>query len=173
VQPKSSVSVETWMFSIPVQQRHLKTLEERIMQARMKNPVMIVPDAMQALYALPSRTLDLVHLRASQINGCSLCVDMHARDLKKASETDERLFAVAAWREAPYFTDAERAALALTEAATRLSDRADPLPDEIWEEAARHYDEPALAALIISIALSNFWNRLNVATRQVAGSVPR
>jgi AhpD family alkylhydroperoxidase len=105
------------------------------MQARMKNPVMIVPDAMQALYALgaaakkggvPSRTLDLVHLRASQINGCSLCVDMHARDLKKAGESDERLFAVAAWREAPYFTDAERAALALTEAATRLSDRADP-----------------------------------------------
>ena len=151
------------------------------MQSRMKNPVMIVPDAMQALYALgasakkggvPSRTLDLVHLRASQINGCSLCVDMHARDLKKASETDERLFAVAAWREAPYFTDAERAALALTEAATRLSDRADPVPDEIWEEAARHYDEPALAALIISIALINFWNRLNVATRQVAGSVP-
>jgi len=96
----------------------------------MKNPVMIVPDAMQALYALgasakkggvPSRTLDLVHLRASQINGCSLCVDMHARDLKKAGETDERLFAVAAWREAPFFTDAERAALALTEAATRLA----------------------------------------------------
>jgi AhpD family alkylhydroperoxidase len=139
---------------------------------------MIVPDAMQALYVLgasakkggvPSRTLDLVHLRASQINGCSLCVDMHARDLKKASETDERLFAVAAWREAPYFTDAERSALALTEAATRLSDRADPVPDE----TARHYDEPALAALIISIALINFWNRLNVATRQVAGSVPR
>ena len=148
------------------------------MQSRMKNPVIIVPDAMQALYALgasakkggvPSRTLDLVHLRASQINGCSLCVDMHARDLKKASETDERLFAVAAWREAPYFTDAERSALALTEAATRLSDRADPVPDE----TARHYDEPALAALIISIALINFWNRLNVATRQVAGSVPR
>lgn len=148
------------------------------MQARMRNPAMIVPEAMQALLALgtaakkggvPSRTLDLVQLRASQINGCSVCVEMHSRDLKKAGETDERLFAVAAWREAPYFTDAERAALALTEAATRLSDRADPVPDEIWDETARHYDEPALAALILSIALINLWNRLNVTTRQVAG----
>ena|SRR5487761_57373 len=148
------------------------------MQSRMKNPAMIVPEAMQSLQALgksvkqsgvPRRTLDLVHLRASQINGCSVCVDMHSRSLKKIGETDERLFAVAAWRDAPYFTDAERAALALTEAATRLSDRADAVPDKIWEEAARHYDEPALAALIISIALINVWNRLNVTTRQVAG----
>ena len=94
---------------------------------------------------------------------------MHARDLKKAGETDQRLFAVAAWREAPYFTDAERAALALTEAVTRLSDRADPVPDDVWEEATRHYDEPALAALILGIANINVWNRLNVTTRQVAG----
>jgi AhpD family alkylhydroperoxidase len=153
-----------------------------IMQARMKNPVMVVPDIMQALSALgasakkgavPSRTLNLVYLRASQINGCSVCVDMHARDLKKAGETDERLFAVAAWRESSYFTDPERAALALTEAATRLSDRADPVPDEIWDEAARHYDEPALAVLVVNIALINFWNRINATTRQVAGSGPR
>jgi AhpD family alkylhydroperoxidase len=139
---------------------------------------MIFPDAMQALQAfgacaekggVPSRTLGLVHLRASQINGCSVCVDLHRRYAKKAGETDERLFAVAAWRDAPYFTEAERAALALTEAATRLSDRADPVPDEIWDEAARHYDEPALAALIIAIATINAWNRLNVTTRQVAG----
>ena len=119
---------------------------------------------------VPVRTLDLVELRASQINGCSVCVDMHARSLRKAGETDERLFAVAAWRDAPYFTDAERAALALTEAVTRLSDRANPVPDEIWQEAARHYDEPALAALIIAIANINVWNRLNVTTRQVAGA---
>ena len=96
-----------------------------------------------------------------------------AASLKKAGETDERLFAVAAWRDAPYFTDAERAALALTEAVTRLSDRADPVPDEIWDEAARHYDEPALAALILAIATINVWNRLNVTTRQVAGAVGR
>ena len=148
------------------------------MEARMSNPAMIVPDAMQALQALgtatkqggvPSRTLELIHLRASQINGCSVCVDMHSRELKQAGEADERIFAVAAWRDAPYFTDAERAALALTEAATRLSDRADPVPDEVWDEAARHYDEPALAALIIEIASINVWNRLNVTTRQVAG----
>jgi AhpD family alkylhydroperoxidase len=147
----------------------------------MKNPAMVVPDALQHLLDLakatkklgvPTKTADLVHLRASQINGCSYCVDMHARDLKKAGETDERLFAVAAWREAPYFTEAERAALALAEAATRLSDRTDPVPDEVWEEAARHYDEPTLSALIIEIALINFWNRLNVTVRQPVGSGP-
>ncbi|MBZ5563343.1 MAG: carboxymuconolactone decarboxylase family protein [Acidobacteriia bacterium] len=151
---------------------------EHKLQARMANPIMVIPEAFQALLALakstekggvPARTRELVNLRASQINGCSVCVDMHSRDLKKAGETDERIFAVAAWREAPYFTDAERAALALTEAVTRLSDRADPVPDEIWDEAARHYDEKALAALIISIAQINVWNRLNVTTKQVAG----
>jgi len=148
------------------------------MKPRMTHPVMVIPDAMQALLALakstekggvPSRTIDLVYLRASQINGCSVCVDMHARDAKKAGDTDERLFAVGAWREAPFFTDAERAALALTEAVTRLADRPDPVPDEIWDEAARHYDEKALAALVIAIAGINVWNRLNVATRQIAG----
>ncbi len=148
------------------------------MHARMNSPVMIFPAAMKAMHALNEAsaedglsevTRELVHLRASQINGCSVCVDMHARDLKNAGETDERLFAVAAWRDAPWFTDAERAALALTEAVTRLSDRADPVPDEIWNEAARHYDEPALASLLLSIALINVWNRLNVATGQVAG----
>ncbi|MBA3553525.1 MAG: carboxymuconolactone decarboxylase family protein [Gemmatimonadales bacterium] len=148
------------------------------MQARMRNPAMIFPEAMQALHALhastekgglPSATLGLVHLRASQINGCGVSLDMHPRIMKKAGETDERLFTLAGWRDSPYFTDPERAALALTEAATRLSDRPDPVPDEIWEDAARHYDEPGLAALVLSIALINVWNRLNVATRQVAG----
>jgi AhpD family alkylhydroperoxidase len=133
---------------------------------------------MKALFALkasteksgvPSGTLGLVELRASQINGCSLCVDMHAKQLTNAGETAERLFAVAAWREAPYFTDAERAALALSEAVTRLSDRSDAVPDDVWREAAKHYDEPALAALLVAIANINVWNRLNVATRQVAG----
>jgi AhpD family alkylhydroperoxidase len=146
----------------------------------MSNPAVILPDAMRALHALsratqergvPARLLELVHLRASQINGCGVCVDMHPRLAKKAGETDERLFALAAWRDTPYFTEAERAALALTEAVTRLSDRADPVPDEIWDEAARHYDEQALAALLVAIASINVWNRLNVATRQVAGAV--
>jgi len=156
-------------------------MQAPIMEARMKNPAMVVPDALQHLLDLanatrkigvPPTTADLVHLRVAQINGCSYCVDMHARDAKEAGETDERLFAVAAWREAPYFSDAERAALALTEAATRLCDRPDPVPDGVFEEAARHYDEPTLAALIIEIALINFWNRTTVAVRQVAGSGP-
>jgi len=144
----------------------------------MSNPAMILPDVMQALQTLaksvqqkgvPARTLSLVHLRASQINGCSVCVDMDRHLSKNAGETDERLYTVAAWRHAPYFNAAERAALALTEAITRLSDRPDPVPDEVWEEAARHYDEKALAALILAIANVNVWNRLNVATAQIAG----
>lgn len=148
------------------------------MQARMSNPGIVVPKAMQVLQALGALTqnggleegfLELVYLRASQINGCSVCVDGHPRLAKKAGETDERLFAVAAWRDSPYFTDAERAAFALTEAVTRLSDRPDPVPDEIWNEAAKHYDEPTLAMLLIAIANINAWNRLNVATRQPAG----
>ena len=148
------------------------------MQARMKNPAMLVPGAMQALHALamslenagiPQQTLGLVHLRASQVNGCSVCVDMHARGAKKQGETEERMFAVAAWRDAPYFTAAERAALALTECVTRLSDHADPVPNEVWNEAARHYDEQGLACLTIAIATINVWNRLNVTTKQVAG----
>ena len=152
------------------------------MQPRMANPAMILPDAMEALYALaksthkggvPARTIDLVQLRASQINGCSVCVEMHAHDLRVAGETNPRLFSVAAWRDAPYFTDAERAALALTEAVTRLSDRADPVPDAVFDAAARHFDEIALASLIVAIASINVWNRLNVTTRQIAGSVPR
>jgi AhpD family alkylhydroperoxidase len=148
------------------------------MQARMKNPALVIPEAMQALQALsksiqksgiPEKTLELVHLRASQINGCSVCLDMHSRLLKRAGESDQRLHTVAGWRDAPFFTDEERAALALTEAVTRLSDRADPVADEIWEEAARHYDETQLSALLLSIAAINVWNRLNVPTRQVAG----
>ncbi|HEX9162727.1 MAG TPA: carboxymuconolactone decarboxylase family protein [Thermoanaerobaculia bacterium] len=143
------------------------------MQARMSNPAVINAQAMKALYALkqsteehgvPEQTLLLVELRASQINGCSVCVDMHSRQLRKSGETDERLFAVVAWRDTPYFTDAERAALALTEAVTRAE-----VPDAVWDEAVRHYDEQALAALLIAIANINVWNRLNIATRQVAG----
>ena len=150
------------------------------MEARMKHPAMIVPNAMQALQAvgtsvhksgLSPQLIELVNLRASQINGCSVCVEMHARDLKKAAESDERIFAVAAWRETPYFTEAERAALALTEAVTRLSDRADAVPDAIWEDAAENFNETALAGLVLAIANINVWNRLNAATRQLAGSV--
>lgn len=149
------------------------------MEARMKNPGMVIPAAMQAIQALnasidtggvPKTTLDLVHLRASQINGCSSCVLAGVTTARKAGEVDERLATVAAWREAPFFTDAERAALALTEAATRLADRADPVPDEIWDGAARHFDEKGLAALVLMIGTTNLFNRLNITTRQVAGA---
>jgi AhpD family alkylhydroperoxidase len=145
----------------------------------MKNPATILTGATEAIQGLfkatgrggvPQQTLELVHLRASQVNGCSACVDSGARSAKKAGVTDERIFAVAVWREAPYFTEAERAALALAEAATRLSDRTDAVPDGVWSEAARHYDEQGLAALILSIATTNLFNRLNVATGQVAGA---
>jgi AhpD family alkylhydroperoxidase len=147
------------------------------MQPRMKNPAMFLSSAVEnvkGLWALaekgvPTRTLGLIHLRASQINGCSVCVDGGVRLARKNGESDERLFAVGAWQHAPYFSDAERAALALTEAVTRLSDRPDPVPDSVWKEAARFYDEPALAALLLAIATVNIFNRLNVATAQVAG----
>jgi AhpD family alkylhydroperoxidase len=144
------------------------------MQPRITNPAMTVPGAMEALQALtkaanqaasraglPEATINLVCLRASQINGCAVCLDMHTRAARKAGETDERLSTLAAWRDAPYFTEPE--------AATRLADRADPVPGEIWDQAARHYGEPALGALVTHIAAINTWNRLNVTTGQVAG----
>ena len=149
------------------------------MQARMKSPALTLPGAFDALMALvksveagdvPRSTLELMNLRASQINGCAVCLDMHSRALKKLGEPDERIFAVAAWREAPYYSDAERAALALTEATTRIADRPEPVPDEIWNEAAKHYSEKALSSLVLSIALINVWNRLNAATRQISGA---
>jgi len=149
------------------------------MQARMANPAKILPEAVgpiMTLYGvtekagLPAATHALVHLRASQINGCGFCVDGGVKQARKAGEKEERLATVAAWRDAPYFTDAERAALALTEAVTRLADRSDPVPDAVWNEAARHYDEKGLAALLLAISVTNVFNRFNVATRQPAGA---
>jgi AhpD family alkylhydroperoxidase len=152
------------------------------MPSRITSPALSVTGALDALQklsqaadqaasqaGLPQSTLELVNLRASQINGCAVCLDMHSRGARKAGEADERLFTLAAWRDAPYFTDAERAALALTEAGTRLADQADAVPDAVFDEAAKHYDEPALAALVVSIAAINTWNRLNVITAQEAG----
>jgi AhpD family alkylhydroperoxidase len=144
-------------------------------QPRMKHPVYVIPDAMSALQALAkSSQVDglspalhaMIHLRASQINGCSGCVQIHSREMKHAGEPDHRIYAVAAWRDTEYFSDAERAVLALTEALTRISDRPDPVPDEIWNDVARHFDETELAALLVSIASINVWNRLNVSIRQ-------
>lgn len=148
------------------------------MHARIDSPALSVSGALDALQQLsaavrrtgiPETTLALVELRASQINGCSICVDIHSRELRMAGERDARIFSVAAWRESPYYTDAERAALALTEAATRLADRPDAVSDELWDEVARHYDEPQLSGLVLAISAINTWNRLNAVTRQVSG----
>ena len=148
------------------------------MHARIDSPALTVPGALKALQGIsnavkqadiPETTLYLVELRASQINGCGVCVDIHTRELKHAGEPDERINTLAAWRDVSYFTEAERAALALTEAATRLADRPDPVPDEVWDNAARHYDDAQLAALVLAIASINTWNRLNVTTRQIGG----
>jgi AhpD family alkylhydroperoxidase len=149
------------------------------MQARMKNPAVVLPGIGAAVGGLfkamhssgvSQGILDLVHLRASQINGCSSCVHNGSTALKKNGETDERLWAVAAWREAPFFSDAERAALALTEAMTRIADQADPVPDDVYDAAATHFDEQALAAIVLTVAATNLWTRVNVATRQVVSA---
>jgi AhpD family alkylhydroperoxidase len=154
------------------------------MQARLKNPAAVLSDAMQPLVTLgklayesgkiPAKTLGLVHVRVSQINGCAACLDMHHRQDKataaKGGEVDDRLLFVSAWREHPSFTDAERAALALAEAETRLADREDPVPDAVWKEAARHYDDQALATLVLFIGMVNLYNRFNVTTKQVPGA---
>ncbi|MEV0234055.1 carboxymuconolactone decarboxylase family protein [Nonomuraea sp. NPDC050786] len=149
------------------------------MQSRMQNPAMILPDAMKPIQELftavhaggvDGQTLELVHLRVSQINGCSACVDAGAKTARKAGVSDERLATVAAWRETPYFTEEERAALELAEAATRLADRADAVSDEIWDRAATHFDEKQLAAIVLMIGVTNLFNRLNATTRQIAGA---
>ncbi|HEX6684320.1 MAG TPA: carboxymuconolactone decarboxylase family protein [Candidatus Limnocylindrales bacterium] len=144
----------------------------------MKNPAVILPEAAKAIQGLakvaqqggvPQSTLELVHLRVSQINGCSFCVDYGVRSAKQAGESLERLIGVTAWREMPHFTDAERAALALSEQVTRLADKSEAVPDEIWDEAAKHFDEKQLAALVLWIATTNLFNRLNASVRQPAG----
>ncbi|HEV7791685.1 MAG TPA: carboxymuconolactone decarboxylase family protein [Pseudonocardia sp.] len=149
------------------------------MKARMKNPAMVLPDAMtgiQQLYkamhqgGVPATTLELVHLRASQINGCGACVDAGVQSARKAGETDDRLLRVVAWRETDLFTDAERAALALTEAATRLADRTEAVTDAIWDDAADHFDEKGLSAIILMIATTNFFNRINTTIKEPAGA---
>ena len=148
------------------------------MQARMQNPALVIPEAMAALQALgaaiekagvPATTLSLVEARASQINGCGVCLVGHCRVMKRNGEDLDRVISLPGWRHSPYYTDAERAALELTEALTRLADTSDPVPDAVWKEAARHYDEPKMAALILAISQINVWNRLNIGAGTVAG----
>ncbi len=149
------------------------------MEARMKNPATIIPAAMKPIMelmkaaqsqGLPEELMEMVHLRVSQINGCSACVDAGLKALRKLGESDERIGLVSAWREAPYYTDAERAALELAEASTRLADRADAVSDEVWDNAADHFDEKQLASILLMTAVTNLFNRLNAPVRQIAGS---
>jgi AhpD family alkylhydroperoxidase len=118
---------------------------------------------------LPAGTQELVKIRASQINGCGFCLDMHTKEAQHAGETAQRLTMVAAWREAKVFTDAERAALELAEQGTRIADAAGGVSDEVWANAAKHYDEEQLTALVALIALINAYNRMNVIVQQPAG----
>ncbi|MEU6121103.1 carboxymuconolactone decarboxylase family protein [Streptomyces sp. NPDC047123] len=149
------------------------------MQARMRHPAVLIPEAMQALLVLskvartqglPQTTVELVQLRVSQINHSSVCVDGTARSAAVAGATEEQRAAVAGWRASTCFTDAERAALALAEAVTRLADRTGPVPAEVREEAARHFTEQELAALLLAIGVANTFNRINVTTRRIAGA---
>lgn len=156
------------------------------MQARIESPATTIPGFLDAALKLgstvkaaakaagvPEGLLHLIYLRASQINGCGFCVDMHWRDAAKAGESEERIHGVAGFREMPFFTDAERAALALAESATRLADRADAVPDAVWNEAAAHWSREALGVLVAAAGMINFWNRLNVTIRQPAGAWKR
>ncbi|MEU8301696.1 carboxymuconolactone decarboxylase family protein [Micromonospora sp. NPDC048909] len=145
---------------------------------RMPNPAVLIPEAMEALMAVngviagagvDGKLLALSHLRASQINGCGPCVAGGAHQARQHGATADQVHAVAAWRETPWFSDEERAALALTEAVTRLADQPDPVPDQVWDVAAKHFDQKELAALLLNIAIANAFNRLNAPTRQQAG----
>jgi AhpD family alkylhydroperoxidase len=149
------------------------------MTQRMKNPAMLVPAAMGPIQDLikaahsqgvPQDLMELIHLRVSQINGCAFCIDGALKSLRKAGQSDERIGLVSAWRETGHYTDEERAALALAESVTRLADRTDAVPDEVWDAAADHFGEEQLAAILIWIAVANLFNRLNAPIRQTPGS---
>ncbi len=145
---------------------------------RMPNPAVLIPEAMEALMAVnqviagagvDGKLLALTHLRASQINGCGSCVAGGVHQARQHGATADQVHAVVAWRETPWFSDEERAALALTEAVTRLADQPDPVPDQVWDVAAKHFDQTELAALLLNIAIANAFNRLNAPTRQQSG----
>lgn len=150
------------------------------MPARMKNPAFVLPDGMKGIGSifkavnqggLAPELQEIVGLRASQINGCSACVHAHTQNLIKAGTSSERIAGVAAWREAPWFSDAERTALQLTESMTRLADRSsEAVGDELWDQAADHFDEQQLAALILVISVTNLFNRLNATIQEPAGA---
>jgi AhpD family alkylhydroperoxidase len=150
--------------------------EDTVPKPRMTNVYQLAADGRRGLKALesyvehsglPQNLVELIRIRASQINGCALCVGMHSRAARRLGESDDRLWSVAAWRDTTFFTDTERAALALTEAMTRIADNSAGVPDDLWYDASGHFSEAELAALVMAIASVNAWNRINVATRLV------
>jgi AhpD family alkylhydroperoxidase len=151
---------------------------DQAFELRMPNPAFVLPDGFKGIGHLlgavakggvARSTLELVGLRVSQINGCSACVQGHWEEAKAAGDTDERIVGVAAWRESPYFDDAERVALALADALTRVADAShEAVPDELWHEVTEHYDETQVAALILQIATLNLFNRINIAVKEQA-----
>ncbi|MFI0447225.1 carboxymuconolactone decarboxylase family protein [Actinomadura sp. 6N118] len=149
------------------------------MEARMKNPAYVLPDALKGIQnifkginssGLSQEMQELVGLRVSQINGCSACVYAHVQNLNKEGTSADKVATVAAWQESPFFDDAERAAFALAEAATRIADRSgEAVPDDIWDAAADHFDEQELSAVILVVAVTNMFNRLNATIKEPAG----
>lgn len=144
---------------------------------RMANPAQVLPDAYKGIghllaavgkSGLPATTAELIGIRTSQINGCAACLEGHLVTGRKAGLTDSQIVGTAAWAESPFFDDAEKAALALTEALTRVADDSDPVPDELWEAAGRHYDESQLAGILVAVATHNLFNRINIAVREPA-----
>lgn len=149
------------------------------MEARIEKIHHYLPTSLDALqtasaavqgHGVPDATLELVHLRVSQINGCGWCLEYGLGHAKEFGITEKQLITLAGWRESPHFSAAERAAIALGEEATRMADVPGAVSDAVWAAAAEHYDEEALAALVLHVAMVNLWNRLNVTTRQVAGT---
>ncbi|HEX7134754.1 MAG TPA: carboxymuconolactone decarboxylase family protein [Iamia sp.] len=149
------------------------------MEARMPNPATLLPDAVtgvqQILKAVhrggaPAATLELVHLRVSQINGCSACVHGGMANAQKAGESIDRLLQLATWRETDLYTPAERAALAVAEAATRLADTPEAVDDDLWADLTDHYDDKAIAAIVVMVAMTNMFNRINTTVREPAGA---
>lgn len=150
------------------------------MEARIDINNSVPKDAMQALYSLEqyirrsgleTKLLELVRMRASQLNGCAYCLDMHSKDARAEGETEQRLYGLSAWREAPYYTDQERAALEWTEAVTLIS--RDQVPDEVFERVRRHFSEAELITLTLATVTINSWNRLAIAFRAVPGTYQR
>ncbi len=147
------------------------------MEQRRIDYMKVAPEAGKTLYGihkylekcgLDHTLLNFVYMRAAQINGCAYCIDMHSKDLRAAGETEQRIYLLDAWREAPFYTDRERAALAWTEAVTLVSET--HVPDEVYGEARKHFSEAELVNLTLAVIAINAWNRFNIAFRTPAGS---